>query len=174
MLFFSNCHFVFCARKIEYRLTGTDCNTHTKESKPGGERGIEIDREREREREGERGRGRVRVRERERERGRERERERKREGAIECEGGGGIWGCKERFRERRRAFGRSREIQGRTCWRECTKIIEPDQFGAFVDRGRGDGAVGNFTTVRPPDGGHNGGGSTRRNAFFFLAARLNG
>ena len=27
--YFSNRHFVFCARKIEYRLTGTDCNTHT-------------------------------------------------------------------------------------------------------------------------------------------------
>ena len=59
--------------------------------------------------------------------------------------------------------------------RECTEIIESDQFVTFVNRGRGDGAVGKNTTVRPPDGGHNGGGSTRRNAFFFfLAARLNG
>ena len=51
--------------------------------------------------------------------------------------------------------------------RECTEIIEPDQLGAFVDRGRGDGVVGNFTTARPPNGGHKGGGSNPQTAFFF-------
>ena len=51
--------------------------------------------------------------------------------------------------------------------RECTEIIEPDQLGAFVDRGRGDGVVGNFTTARPPNGGHKVGGSNRQTSFFF-------
>ena len=51
--------------------------------------------------------------------------------------------------------------------RECTEIIEPDQLRAFVDRGRGDGVVGNFTTARPPNGGHKVGGSNRQTSFFF-------
>ena len=61
--------------------------------------------------------------------------------------------------------------------RECTEIIESDQFVTFVNRGRGDGAVGKNTTVRPPDGGHMGGGSNPANAIFFfllLAVRLKG
>ena len=54
--------------------------------------------------------------------------------------------------------------------RECTEIIESDQFVTFVNRGRGDGAVGKNTTVRPPDGGHMGGGSNPANAIFFFPA----
>jgi len=51
--------------------------------------------------------------------------------------------------------------------RKCTEIIEPYLSGSFVHRGRGDGAVGKFTTALPPNGGHNGGGSNPRSAIFF-------
>ena len=56
--------------------------------------------------------------------------------------------------------------------RECTEIIEPDLSGPFVDRGRGDGAVGKFTTARPPNGGHKGGVRIHKRPFFSLGRPL--